>query len=421
MLGRGEPVSDQIRPGLGLLGDEPTFADGEISAAWPVAGEDERRTLLQVLDSGRWCRLKDEDWRTGESGLFEQEFREYLGADSFIAVANGTLAIELGLLALGIGAGDEVVVQAATYFGTVTPIIRVGAIPVFVDVDPMTYTIDPDKVEAAITPRTRAIFAVHLAGQPADLDRLSAICERHSLALLEDCAQAVGTDWRGRRVGTFGDIGTFSFQQDKPLQSGEGGGVVARGERLAGRVFAFHQGFAIPGAPPAEKHELAANMRISPWQAAVLRCQLRRIDSQIEHRLANVSLLIGLLEPDDPVVPVPLHDATTRWSPYSFPFRYVVENAGGVPRSTFLQALVAEGLPAFEGHMEPLYRRPIWQDNELPYRDQGCPVSERVSSEEYVALMQHVLLGPPEWMHRVVQAFRRIKTNAPRLAALPPA
>jgi dTDP-4-amino-4,6-dideoxygalactose transaminase len=205
---------EEITTGLGLLGDKPTFADGEISALWPVTGDDERRALLEVLESGRWCRLKDEDWRTGEAGLFEEEFRDYLGAETFLAVSNGTLAIELGLLALGIGEGDEVIVQAATYFGTVTPILRVGATPVFVDVDPRTYTIDPDGVEAAITPRTRAVFAVHLAGQPADLDRLSAICQEHSLALLEDCAQAVGTDWRGRRVGTFGDIATFSFQQD---------------------------------------------------------------------------------------------------------------------------------------------------------------------------------------------------------------
>ncbi|MDX6648243.1 MAG: hypothetical protein QOJ97_194 [Solirubrobacteraceae bacterium] len=409
---------EEITTGLGLLGDKPTFADGEISALWPVTGDDERRALLEVLESGRWCRLKDEDWRTGEAGLFEEEFRDYLGAETFLAVSNGTLAIELGLLALGIGEGDEVIVQAATYFGTVTPILRVGATPVFVDVDPRTYTIDPDGVEAAITPRTRAVFAVHLAGQPADLDRLSAICQEHSLALLEDCAQAVGTDWRGRRVGTFGDIATFSFQQDKPLQSGEGGGVAARGAELAGRVYAFHQGFAMPGSPPTAKHEVATNLRISPWQAAVLRCQLRRLETQIEHRLANVSRLTELLEADDPVVPVPLHDATTRWSPYSLPFRYIPENAGDVPRQTFLEALAAEGLPAFEGHMEPLYQRPIWLDNQIRYRNEGCPVSERVSTDEYVAVMQQFLLGPPAWMERLVQAFRRIQTNAPRLAKL---
>ncbi|GAA3733372.1 3-amino-5-hydroxybenzoate synthase [Plantactinospora mayteni] len=390
------------------------FGDLATRAPWPVHDELERAALDRVLSSGSWSRLGDADWTGGECGLFEREFAGYLDAGNALAVANGTLAIEIGLLALRVRPGDEVIVQAGTFFGSVTPILRVGARPVFVDLDESTCTVDPAAVEAAVGPRTVAVVAVHLAGLPADLDRLAEVCRRHSLALLEDCAQAVGTRWRGRAVGTVGDVGAFSLQQGKVLQSGEGGVLVCRDRAVADRAFALHQGFTMPGSPTPAKHEPAANMRLSSWPAAIARCQLTRVEEQIAHRLRNARAVAALLRPDDPVELVDAHPGMSRWSPFSIPLRIVPERAGELSQELLVAALRAEGVPAFEGHLEPLYDRPIFRDNDFDVRDTGCPVTDRVS-RRHVAVLQQFLLGPPDWMPRLVELIRDVHAAAPQL------
>lgn len=397
------------------MGGEPAFDAKEVKSLWPVSGREEKDALERVVTSGKWCRITDEDWRTGESGLFESEFARYLGVSHFMGVANGTLAIELALLALGTKPGDEVLVQASTFFGSVTPIVRIGAVPVFVDLEPQHYCIDPDNLAARITPRTRGVIVVHLSGISADLDRIKAICEKHSLFLIEDCAQSVGSEWRERRLGVFGDVSCFSFQQGKTLQCGEGGGVATNSAELAGKLYAFHQGFDMPGSPPQQKHEVASNVRISPWQSAILRCQLKRLDEQIAKRSANQELLSGLLEESDALAPLPLPSQQTRWSLFSRPFKYSPDKIGGLPKDIFIEALSAEGIPAFDGHIDPVYRRPIFVDNRINYVNAGCPVSERINQEEYVCIMQPFFLGPQEWMKKAVEVMRNIQTSAPKL------
>lgn len=386
----------------------PRFDTDALAALWPVYGEPERRALERVLASGRWSRLKDPDWSRGEAGLFEQDFAAHLGVDRALAVSTGTLAIELGLLALGVRRGDEVIVQAGTFFGSVTPILRIGARPVFVDLDEDTLTIDPDAVAAAVTPATRAVIAVHLAGLPADLDRLTALCDRHGIGLLEDCAQAVGTTWRNRPVGTIGDVGAFSLQQEKMLQAGEGGVIVCRDPAVADRAFAFHQGFSMPGSPVPDRHELAANMRLSSFQAAIAGAQLTRLDEQIARRSATAELFASLLKPDDPVELTASHPGTTRWSPYSLPLRLRPDRPAALTQRLLVDLLADEGLPVFEGHLEPVYQRPIFLDNEFDYRDTGCPVTER-ASREHLVVLQPFLLSPPEWTHRLVELLRDVR------------
>jgi dTDP-4-amino-4,6-dideoxygalactose transaminase len=231
---------------------------------------------------------------------------------------------------------------------------------------------------------------------------------------LEDCAQAVGTQWRGRHVGTIGDVGAFSLQQDKALQSGESGVLTCRSAVVAERAFAFHQGFEMAGSPVPPKHELAANMRFSPFHAAILRGQLGRLEEQIERRLRNAQLLASLLEPHDSVEIVPAHAGMTRWSPYSLPLSLVPERAGELSRGLLVTALAAEGLPVFEGHLEPLYQRPIFRENNFDYRDTGCTVTERLSAR-HLAVLQPFLLGPSNWMYRLLDLIRDIRTAAPRL------
>jgi dTDP-4-amino-4,6-dideoxygalactose transaminase len=400
-------------------GGQPAFDREEIAAVWPCYDDSEEEALRRVLRSGRWCRLKDDHWEEGETGLFESAFRSYLQGGPFLACANGTMAIELALRALDISVGDEVIVQAGTFFGTVTPVLRLGAVPVFVDLDETSYGVDPDEVDRAVTPRTRAVIAVHLSGLCADMDALESVCTRHGLPLIEDCAQSVGSRWRGRALGTFGDLACFSFQQDKPLQAGEGGGVMCRDERIFGRLYALHQGFSVHGAPRFERHEVGTNLRITPWQGAVLRCQLQRLDEQIARRRSNADLLDSLLGDNSPLEPVaPLAEMTV-WSIFSRPFRYRPEFMAGMPRDQFLALLRAEGLPGFEGHVEPLYLRPLFRDNKLNYVDRGCGRTEQIARDAYLSLMQWFFLGPPEWMHRFADLVGRVQDAAPKLISDP--
>ncbi|HET6473566.1 MAG TPA: aminotransferase class I/II-fold pyridoxal phosphate-dependent enzyme, partial [Pseudomonadales bacterium] len=187
---------------------------------WPQWDATERESLLDVLDSGRW-------WATEGDKVpaFERAWAQYTRTRRCVAVTNGTHALEVALLGCGVGDGDEVIVTDYTFFASASAVACVNATPVLVDVDPATYCIDPAAVAAAITPRTRAVVAVHLAGHPADLDALTALCAKHGLALIEDCAHAHGSSWNGTPVGGFGAAGTWSFQQSKLLTAGEGGAV----------------------------------------------------------------------------------------------------------------------------------------------------------------------------------------------------
>ena len=187
---------------------------------WPQYDESEEKALLEVLHSGIW-------WRTpGTKTLeFEEKFAAYQQAKYGIACTNGTAALEIAIAALGIGLGDEVIVPDFTFVARASAVLFVGAMPVLVDVDPHTYCIDPEKVEAAITPRTKAILAVHIAGHPADLDRLKEIARIHNLFLIEDSSHAHGSEWKGHKVGAIGSVGTFSFQASKLMTAGEGGMV----------------------------------------------------------------------------------------------------------------------------------------------------------------------------------------------------
>ena len=203
---------------LAILGGEPV--KDTPFPEWPVYDESERQALMEVLDSRVW-------WRTpGTRSLaFEGEFAAFQQAKHGIAVTNGTAALEVAVAALGIGPGDEVIVPDFTFVATASAVLFAGALPVLVDVAPDTYCLDPDLVEAAITGRTKAIIAVHVAGHPADLDRLAEIARRRNLYLVEDSSHAHGSEWKGRRVGAIGNIGTFSFQQSKLMTAGEGGMV----------------------------------------------------------------------------------------------------------------------------------------------------------------------------------------------------
>src|SRR5216110_1257843 len=257
---------------------------------WPQYDENERRALNEVLESRIW-------WRTpGTRTLeFEQAFAKFHGARHGIAVTNGTAALEVAIAALGIGQGDEVILPNFTFVATASAVLFANALPVLVDVAPETYCIDPDLVEAAITSRTKAIIAVHMGGHPADLDRLSEIARRHNLSLVEDSSHAHASECRGRRIGTFGAAGTFSFQSSKLMTAGEGGMIISNDDDFERQARSVHDCGRMPGEWFYSHFSYGSNYRLSEWQGAILNVQLGRLDEQTRRRHQNARVLDKLL------------------------------------------------------------------------------------------------------------------------------
>lgn len=321
---------------LAITGGKPVRSDPYPS--WPQWSDQERVRLLEVLDSGNW-------WATEGTSVaaFEAEFAAFSGVGDCVAVTNGTHAIEVALMAAGVGEGDEVIVTDYTFFASASTALFVNAIPVLVDIDPATFCIDPDAVEAAITGRTRAVVAVHLAGHPADLDRLVEICNRHDLALVEDCAHAHGSTWKGTPVGGIGDVGTFSFQQSKLMTAGEGGAIVASDTELAERV----RSFADCGRRPNEwfysHYALGGNYRMTEWQGAVLLSQLDRFPDQNRARNDNAVWLNDELGRIPGVYPQVRDERCTSQGYYCYVVR-IDEEEFGASREATRKALAAEGI-----------------------------------------------------------------------------
>ena len=224
---------------LAVNGGDPAVQE-PLGKPWPIFGALEERLLQEVLTSGRWWRggyAADGDSKVGQ---FEAAFARFQDAEHAVAVTNGTAALECALKAVGIGAGDEVLVPAATFVASATAVLLVNAVPVIVDVDPRNYTIAPQAAAAAITPRTRAIVAVDYGGMPCDMEALSALGRRHDLAIVSDCAHSHGSQWQGIGTGALGDVGAFSFQMGKTLTTGEGGMVLTNDAALAERAYSYH-------------------------------------------------------------------------------------------------------------------------------------------------------------------------------------
>lgn len=239
--------------------------------------------IRRVLEGGKFIL-------GSEVSAFEEELSKYCGVEYAVGVGSGTDALLLSLMAFGIGRGDEVITTPFTFSATAEVISLLGARPVFVDIDPKTYNIDPTKIEEAITPRTRAIIPVHLYGQPADMDEIMEIARRYDLRVIEDCAQAIGAEYRGRRVGTIGDIGCFSFFPAKNLGAyGDGGACVMKEEGLLAKISSLR----VHGAKGKYIHEMIGiNSRLDTIQAAILRVKLRHLDGWIARR-RKIAALYG--------------------------------------------------------------------------------------------------------------------------------
>jgi dTDP-4-amino-4,6-dideoxygalactose transaminase len=378
---------------------------------WPIFGVEELEALRGVLESGCWGHVdRSGSYVAPRESEFERAFAEFHTARHGLCVANGTVALQLALEALDVGAGDEVIVPGLTWQATAAAALDVNAVPVLVDVEPETYCMDPAAVEAAITPRTRAVIAVHLYNSLADLDRLGSLCERHDLYLLEDCAHSHGSAWRERGVGSLGDVGCFSFQLTKSLTAGEGGFCTTNSDRLRERIDTLRNcGRAPAGASDDWGPVQSGNYRLSEWEAALLCAQFARFPDQLARRAENARRLDEAFSAVAGITPMLRRPQVTRQGLYAYVVRYDCEAFDGLPVTALRSALSAElGIPVGAVY-EPLNHSPLYQpQTKRRYRvaEQWTkidparfelPVAARAHAEESVVIPHEVLLS--EWGH----------------------
>ncbi len=405
-----------------LLGGKPVRT--EPFPSWPKVASNDEKAWSEVLRGGHWCRLD------GNYAIrFEQAWAGRLGAKGCVATASGTTALFTSLNALGVGPGDEVIVPPYTFVATINVVLLRFAIPVFVDTDYETFQIDAKKIEAALSPRTKVILPVHLGGSPADMDAILAIAKRHNLAVLEDACQAHLAEWRKQKLSTIGDLGCFSFQASKNLNSGEGGGILGNNEDLLERCRSFHNNGRGPRGYAFQYVRNGSNHRMTEFQAALLIEQLTRLESQAKIREQNAEYLTRLLHQIPGLSPARMYDGCTRNAYHLYMFRYDPHHFSGLSRGRFLKALEAEGIPCTGGYA-PLNKEPfievtlqsghyqsIYPQKELAaYKERNhCPQNDRLC-EEAVWFTQTMLLGPRSDMDQIADAMRKIQRNAAELA-----
>jgi dTDP-4-amino-4,6-dideoxygalactose transaminase len=382
--------------------------------SWPVFDEGDVAAITRVAQSGQWGNPDC----SGLVEKFENEFAFFCGSKYAIACANGSVALRLALMASGVKPGDEVIVPPYTFIATATIVVEANCVPVFVDIEPDTYNLDPAKIEAAITPRTKAIIPVHFAGQACDMDRIMAIAKKHNLTVIEDAAHAHGGIYKGKKLGSIGHAGCFSFQSSKNLTAGEGGLVVTDDEALYDMINSLRNVGRVKGGQWYEHHYLGCNYRITQFQAALLSQQLARLEEQTRVRDANGKYLNGLLTPIDGIAPLTRGHGETVHTYHLFIFRYDKSKFGGVSKKEFAEMLAAEGVPAFMGYPKPIYEQPVFQHKNfmcyaLPdtvdYTRVHCPVAERACYEEAVWILQHAMLGSKEDMEQFAAAIIKIQ------------
>jgi len=394
--------------------------------AWPVFDDTERKALTTVIDSGDWYR------GTGKVvDRFEKAYAGLTGARHCLATANGTSALIVSLAAVGIGAGDEVLVPPYTFIATVNAALMFHAVPVFVDTDPETFQMDPGKIEAAITPRTRAIIPVHLGGAAADLDAILPIAAKHKLAVVEDTCQSHLAEWKKRKLGTFGAAGCFSFQASKNLNSGEGGAVLTNDDAFVERCYAFHNnGRGRRNSGYDFSYSLrGANLRMTEFQGALLMAQMTRLERQAETREQNAQYLTSLLREIPGIQPARMYPGNTRNAYHLYMFRYRSEQFAGLKRDSFLKALSAEGIPCSGGYT-PLNKEPFIRNalssrgfhKVLPKAEAArweernrCPANDQLCGEA-VWFTQNMLLAGRSDMERIAAAVKRIQAHAAEIA-----
>lgn len=364
-------------------------------SAWPSFSEEEANAVRDVILSNQVNY-----WTGQECREFEKEFAAWAGTEYAVALANGTVALDVALQALGIGAGDEVVVTPRTFLASVSSIVNVGAVPVFAEVDRDSQNITAETIRAVLTPRTRAVICVHLAGWPCDMDPIMALAAGHDFKVIEDCAQAHGAHYKGRPVGSIGDVGAWSFCQDKIMTTGGEGGMVTTNDReLWSLMWSLKDHGKSWEAVYEREHEpgfrwlherFGTNWRMMEVQAVIGRIQLRRMADWQRVRLANAqriwdraSRLHGLR--------VPEVAASSRHAAYKC-YVFVVPQAlkPGWDRDRIQNEIMARGIPCYSGSCSEVYLEKAFDDT--PYRPaERLPVAKELGETSLMFLIHPTL------------------------------
>lgn len=404
---------------LALHGGSAAAADFRMPE-WPIVTTEDKVAVLEALESRQWCLGP-------KLHAFMAAMAKYHDARYCVATTNGTTALQLALRAAGVKAGDEVIAPAVTFIATVSAIAEIGAVPVFADVEPDTFQLSAQSVESLITPRTTAVLGVHYGGYPFDLDALRRVCKRHRLLLLEDCAHAQGTEWKGRKVGAIGDAGAMSLQASKGMALGEGGVVFTDSDDIYNRAWLIHNIGRTSIQTGLGHHVLSSNYRMHEIQAALGLSVLKRLPREVELRHRNGEWLAEQLNGIGGMEALPRDKRITRHGYYYFLLRYDAEKVGGVSRDRFLEALHAEGVPCGAGYGIPQYKNTAFEPDrvrdllphvrKLPaYHKLFLPVAERVCAEVQITLPHPVLMAPRRDLKKLVSAFAKVKEHAADLA-----
>jgi len=410
---------------LALLGGDPVRTEDWMS--WPIWDPEAEDPALSVLRSGKWYR----EWGT-QVVKFEKQYAELIGSKRALATASGTTALEVALHVLGVDAGDEVIVSPYTFIATYNVVFNAKALPVFADTDQETFTINPDKIEEKINERTKAILPVHILGLPADMNSINAIASKHDLVVIEDACQAWLAEYDGKKCGTLGDLGCFSFQNSKHLPSGEGGAVVGNDDSIMDMCHSYHNCGRAYGNTQGEFNGYpfrGGNMRMMEIQAVILMNQMNRIKADADKRLENALYLDSRLKNIPGIIPYKLSDGADRSAYHLYPFRYKKEHFDDLSREKFLKAFTAEGITCAKGYgpqyndgviEEALnsrgYKRLFSEQRLNSYREElkNLPDNDQLT-EEAVWLFQNMLLGEKSDMDDIINAVEKIYENRKQL------
>ena len=394
---------------LAIDGGKPVFETPAHVPPWPPVYPETAEKIKELYLSRKWS------FSAPREVEFNRLFAEYTGAAGCAMMANGTVTLEMALLALGVGPGDEVIVPAHTWLATGEAVVYRGAAPVVVDIEPDTLCMSPERFEEAITPKTKAVIPVHIFGSMADVDKIVPIARKHGLAVIEDCAHAHGGLWQDKHVGTFGDIGSFSFQQSKLLASGEGGACITCDAVLAetlgrlshiGYQYAAKQGQA--STPPPEGL-ICRNYRVTDFQAEILISQLEHLKEDTILRANNAEFLRKRLDAIPGIRVQAKGRKTTLQSYYQFTF--MVDPAAlrpGITRKEVIEALRAEGIMVGSGWGHPMYKQTLWSVPQSMYRLASCENAERILHEELICCALSWLMLPKDELELFCQAVEKV-------------
>ncbi len=406
-----------------LLGGTPAHKGGWLK--WPQWREAWEPAVLDVYRSGKWYRGSGRHVTD-----FENAYARLLGARRCLATASGTTALMVSLHVMGVDAGDEVIVSPYTFIATYNSILSAKALPVFADTDPVTLTVNPATIESRITERTRAVMPVHIFGLPCDMDPINAVARKHQLAVIEDACQAWLAEYKGRKCGTIGDLGCFSFQESKHLPSGEGGAITGMSHELIDRCHSYHNcGHAFGTSKGVDFFTRGNNYRMMHVQAVILQQQFDKLVQETEIRRRNADYLSGALGKIPGITPVKLPE-NSRAAWHLYPMRYEASQFHGLPRDKFLKALQAEGIPFssvyheqyYDGLLDEAinsrgYKRLFSAARLKEYRDSFKELAgNRQVCATTAAITQNLLLADQAGLDQIIEAVAKIHSHSEALA-----